>query len=83
MQEDTPGTQETERAPWWADPQMVNLVLGVALNVAILVYYTRKTDIDHLAWRLRHWRKRRARAEETAMQEVRRDISRLEHGEAG
>jgi hypothetical protein len=49
---------------------------------AVLWALAHKTELEHAWWRIQRRRGRRVAGEARAMREVRRDISRLEHGEA-
>lgn len=60
------------------------VIYGVqaAFLLALTAGVSKRYWLDHARWRYERWRGRADRLEAAAMAEVRRDISRLEHGES-
>lgn len=69
-----------EQVKLMAAREVISLIgIGVLM---VMLHPGVQAWMQHQAWRLRQFRHRREAEEEAAVAELRRDISRYEHGEA-
>jgi hypothetical protein len=62
---------------------LITEAVSLAAMFAVLWALSHKTEIEHAWWKVQTRRGRQAAGEARMLREVRRDISRMEHPEAG
>ncbi len=79
------GEREAQAPRDAAREALVSSLIVYGVQAAFLLGITaavgKRYWLDHARWRFEQWRKRGERASAAALAEVRRDISRLEHGD--
>jgi hypothetical protein len=82
MSDDTPPPASSAAADAFTRAVIAEAVSLGALALAIWLMGGGGIRVRHLMWRARQYAGRRGRAEDAAVNELRADISRYEHGQA-